>query len=365
MVRREFEPKAYKLVDGKLSLVITTAVVSLPRIILVLSLLVLVLPIIFPLASADYGSQYGNAPCGYSVRYYSYYYPYVYTSMMKKHLAFIYYSYPEYYPNPTYQLTVTSNPSGLPVTGSGQFCKSQSATISVTSSTIDLGSGTRYVFTGWSGDYSGSGSSGQVIMTASKNVVANFKTQYLLNVQSPYGSPSGSGWYDAQTNAYASLGATVVDLAAGARVEFRGWNGDAVGQSVPVTIQMTGPKTVTAQWIHQYYVSVSSQYGQSTGSGWYDEGSTATLNVNSPIPAGYGSQYVFQKWTGTNDIATSTAQVRVDKAMAFEANWQLDQTQLYVTSAAVGIVIVIGALAIWLGIFKRTPHKQDSKPMRD
>ncbi len=334
-------------------MVITTFVVGLTRKIFVLFLLMVLLPSIIPFASADYGPGYGNAPCGYTVRYYSYYYPYVFTIMMKKHLVFIYYTYPQYYPNPTYQLTVASNPAGLPVTGSGQFCKDQSATVSVTSTIVDLGSGVRYVFTGWSGDYIGTGSSGQIVMTGSKNVVANFKTQYLLTVQSPYGNPSGSGWYDAQTNAYASLAATVVDLASGVRVKFAAWNGDAGGQAVPTTVQMTGPKTVTSQWLHQYYVSVRSQYGQTSGSGWYDEGATATVTVNSPIPAGYGSQNVFQKWAGTMDLASNTAEVHVDRPMTFVAIWQLDQTQLYFTLGAVGTLVIVGILAAWFTAFRR------------
>lgn len=350
---------------GSCAVVITTLVVGLPRKIFVLSLLIVLLPSIIPFASADYGPSYGNAPCGYTVRYYSYYYPYVFTIMMKKHLAFIYYSYPQYYPNPTYQLTVASNPAGLPVTGSGQFCKNQSATVSVTSTIVDLGSGVRYVFTGWSGDYIGTGSSGQIVMTGSKNVVANFKTQYLLTVQSPYGNPSGSGWYDAQTNAYASLDATVVDLASGVRVKFTTLNGDAGGQGVPTTVQMTGPKIVTAQWLHQYYVSASSQYGQTSGSGWYDEGATATVIVNSPIPAGYGSQYMFQKWAGTMDVASNTAEVRVDRPMTFVAIWQLDQTQLYVTLGAVGVILATTAVAVVVAIFKMKGRKRNNKLPRD
>ncbi len=346
-------------------MVITTFVVGLTRKVFVLFLVMVFLASIIPFASADYGSGYGNAPCGYTVRYYSYYYPYVFTIMMKKHLAFIYYTYPQYYANPTYQLTVASNPAGLPVTGSGQFCNNQFATVSVTSTIVDLGSGVRYVFTGWSGDYIGTGSSGQIVMTGSKNVVANFKTQYLLTVQSPYGNPSGSGWYDAQTNAYASLGATLVDLASGVRVKFAAWNGDAGGQAVPTTVQMTGPKTVAAQWLHQYYLSVSSQYGQTSGSGWYDEGATATVSVNSPIPAGYGSQNVFQKWAGTMDIASNTAEVQVDRPMTFVAVWQLDQTQLYLTLGAVGVVLATAAVAVVVAIFKRTARKRNNKLPRD
>ena len=52
--------------------------------------------------------------------------------------------------------------------------------------------GTQYVFTGWSGDASGSSSpSNPIIMNGPKTATANWKTQYYLTVSSAYGTVGG------------------------------------------------------------------------------------------------------------------------------------------------------------------------------
>ncbi len=322
---------------------------------IVLTSLALVSLSLVPSVSAD--MYYGNAPCGYTTRYYSYSYPYVFTRMNKSFVRFVFYSYPTYYPTPAYQLTVASSPPGLPVSGSGQFCKNQMTTVSVASSIIYAGPGTRYIFTGWSGDYSGTSTTGQVAISGSMSVTANFKTQHLLTVNSPYGTTSGPGWYDADSSAYASLDKSIVDLAAGVRARFVGWSGDTTGQSIPTTVQMTGPKTVTAQWKNQYYVSVSSGIGEAKGSGWYDEGSQITIFVSNSFPAGYGSLYVFEKWVGSTELHANSAQITVDRPITIEATWRLDQTQLYQTIGVIAAGIVIAAATSALLVYRKRQNQ--------
>lgn len=341
-----FKARFIEFREGVVAVVVTTTVVAKSALIVGLTILVPLLLNATPVVSAQ--PQYGAAPCGYTVKYYSYYYPYVYSQM-----NFVFYTYPAYYPNPVYQLTVSSSPPNLPVSGSGQFCKDQSAQFSVTSSTYDLKNGTRYVFTGWSGDYFGTSATGEVTMSVSKAVVANFKTQHLLTVTSSYGNASGSGWYDIDTTAYASLDKSIVDVSAGVRVKFAGWSGDVSDQSIPVAVQMTGPKTVTAQWKTQYYLSVSSKIGQAEGSGWYDSGTQITISVNSPVPAGFGSQYVFDRWAETSGLQTTSAQLTVNGPMTIEGTWRLDQTQLYETIAAIAAGILIAAIAGWFVFIRK------------
>ena len=362
---------------------------------------------------------YNSAFCGgvfSSSNSYYYGYPYGY------YYGYPYYMYPyysnpysNYYANPSYQLTINSNPTGMSVTGAGQYCQGQTASFSVSSTTVNSTTGVRYVFVDWQGDYSGTSSSGQVTMNASKTVTAvyktqylltvksqfgsttgsgwydansnttvalnpttydlasgvratftgwsgdintqsntaqltvngpktinaNFKTQYLLTVNSAYGQTTGSGWYDQGTRTFASLNSSIVDVAQGVRSKFTGWSGDVTGNSIPIELTMTGPKTVTAQWGKQYHVSVSSPVGQATGSGWYDEGSTATINVESPVAVWYGSKYVFQKWVGTTEIPLSHAQVQVNGPISLEATWNLDRTQLIQTAGGGAVVVVI------------------------
>ena len=189
--------------------------------------------------------------------------------------------YGNYYANPSYQLTISSNPTGMSITGAGQYCQGQTASFSVASTIVNGTTGVRYVFVDWQGDYSGTSSSGQVTMNASKTVTAIYKTQYLLTVKTQFGSTTGSGWYDANSNTTIALNPTTNDLAPGVRATFTGWSGDINTQSNTAQLTMNGPKTVNANFKTQYLLTVNSAYGQSSGSGWYDQGDQTFASLNS------------------------------------------------------------------------------------
>jgi PKD repeat protein len=51
---------------------------------------------------------------------------------------------------------------------------------------------------------------------------------------------------------------------------------------------MTEPKTVTVVWTTQYYLTVTSAYGNPQGAGWYNAGATASWSVTNPHPVSDG-----------------------------------------------------------------------------
>jgi hypothetical protein len=102
-----------------------------------------------------------------------------------------------------YYLTVTS--SHDTPQGAGWYNSGSAANFSVTSP-ADETEDTRYLFTQWSGDYSGTSPSGSVTMNSAKEVVANWQRQYYLTTsENPDAggditpSPLG-GWYDENSN---------------------------------------------------------------------------------------------------------------------------------------------------------------------
>ncbi len=143
-----------------------------------------------------------------------------------------------------YYLNVSS-PRGEPV-GSGWYDSGSTATFT-TQLSVDLGRGVRYLFTGWSGDYSGASPVGTVLMNGPKNVTAKHKIQYLLRVESQYGDPKGEGWYDHGATATLSV-ASIVVLADLTRLVFVRWEGDLTSSSSTVTIVMDRPITVGVNW---------------------------------------------------------------------------------------------------------------------
>jgi hypothetical protein len=84
-----------------------------------------------------------------------------------------------------------------------------------------------------------------------------YRTEYFLNVTSPFGATSGSGWYPKDSVASFSIDRTVVPTSGvfgvlGLRKAFIGWSGsqDFLGltDEADGSVIMRGPTTVTATW---------------------------------------------------------------------------------------------------------------------
>ncbi len=137
-----------------------------------------------------------------------------------------------------YLLTVNSD-QGV-TQGAGWYVKGTTAQARVTPSSITSSPGTRYLFTGWGEDASGTTSTSKpIIMNGPKTAKANWKTQYLVTIstnpqtgisapiRNPAGEqgPANSWWYDASTRL--TLTAQQVD-----GYVFNNWN-------IPVTSKTT------------------------------------------------------------------------------------------------------------------------------
>jgi hypothetical protein len=200
--------------------------------------------------------------------------------------------------------------------------------------------GERYVWNGWTGtgdgNHTGADKSASVIMNSPINETASWTLQYYLTVSSPYGVPSGEGWYDA--GAYASISTDeLIDIAPNsARLKFSNWTTCDTSEitdplSSSTTVLMDQPKTVTANYVAQYYLTVISLYDTPGGDGWYDNGTTAyaTLNVDT-VDHGNGTRRIFTSWSGDasgTDYAQSNP-IFMNETKTATANWK---TQHYLT----------------------------------
>jgi len=150
------------------------------------------------------------------------------------------------------QLDVSTDPVGVTeVTASGWFAKGSSASIAAVPGEVEGAQGTKYVFTTWTvDDTPRSGNDFTLIMDAPHRVVAKYDTMFLLTVVSNYGNPKGGGYYKSGDTAAFS-----VDSPAGIGIQqiFVEWNGDYAGKDPKGSIQMDGPKTVTAVWATSYF----------------------------------------------------------------------------------------------------------------
>ncbi|MGB9023132.1 MAG: CARDB domain-containing protein, partial [Candidatus Bathyarchaeia archaeon] len=247
-------------------------------------------------------------------------------------------------------LTVTS-PYGTPG-GEGWYDDGSAAYASLDTGTVDHGNGTRRVFDYWSGDASGTdyAQSDPILMDGSKTAVANWKTQHLLTLATdPDGvdSPSGAGWYDSA--AYAPISTTdIVDITPdSSRYTFDGWTtgdiSEIVDPSSPsTTVLMDKPKTVTANYKTQYYLTITHTSGGITdpaGSGWYDAGTTASVTAIPDL------DYVLNYWAlDGSPVSSNPCDVLMNSAHTLHAVFEYSPPEYYLTVSTdpLGVTSILG-----------------------
>ena len=299
---------------------------------------------------SNYHSRYPyySHYCSWNYPYYSGYYsgnypyyPYYYTSTITETPK-------------TFDLDVETNPAGIAaVNGKGTYNDGTVASFSVTSLIMPKNADQRYVFSSWSGDFSGASPSGTVTMDSAKNIVANYQLQNFLKVSvEPLGvtSAAGEGWYLPTDSVTVGPVPTSISGGEGVRYVFQQWTVDSTaisGNSVQIT--MDAPHTVVAEYKTQYLLTVSSDYGVVQGGGWHDAGSSAAFSVTTSVDTSYGVKQVFERWTGDLESTSPATTITMDSPHTVSAVWGTDSTILYAT-IALGIGAAF-ALGIGLAMF--------------
>jgi len=135
--------------------------------------------------------------------------------------------------------TVTKNPN------KNTYCPDEQV---ILTASPNLG----YTFTTWSGDATGSANSTTITMNGNKNVTANFsQVNYTLNLsKTGNGSVKVNGTLQSLPWSSQFASGTQVQLEAVPDTgwSFSNWSGDLSGTQNPVTINMNGPKNITANF---------------------------------------------------------------------------------------------------------------------
>ena len=216
---------------------------------------------------------------------------------------------------------------------------------------ISLGIGDRALFLGWKGtgqgSYTGNVTTTEIDMYSHITEIAAWQRQYYLNASSNYTLVNGSGWYNANTTAVLATNTSAIPLGYGGRAVFDGWNNGA--HSAKVSVQMNRPINLSVNWIKQYLVNATSDYGVVNGSGWYDSGSTANISVSpSTVYTGNGTRYVFDSWSNGNK--NSTTHVKVTSPLSMRAVYNKENLVHFVAENAYGNPIN----ASWFGVGNST-----------
>jgi hypothetical protein len=190
--------------------------------------------------------------------------------------------------------------------------------------------------------------SDSITVTSSGSITGNYNTQYYLTLAaSPPGitGPTGEGWYDAGTNATVSTQAFIDITPGSSRYRFSGWTTSDMPEisnpsASPTSVLIDKPKTVTADYVVQYRLSIDQSGTSSDFSGtiitvdgvnfafsdlpasfWYDTGSVHTFTYQSPlIVTPNVKTYV---WTSTTGLSTTQSEaITVSSSGSITGNYK-------------------------------------------
>jgi hypothetical protein len=153
-------------------------------------------------------------------------------------------------------------------------------------------------------------------------------------------TPSGEGWYDAGTYASISTDALVDIVPGSSRYKFSGWTTADMSEitdpaSPSTTVLIDKPKTVTANYTTQYYLTLTATTGGVTdpsSSAWYDAGTIVSVTA---IPDTY---YLFDHWEldSVNVGSANPYNVTMDTAHTLHAVFVQEMSTLTITVSTGG-----------------------------
>jgi hypothetical protein len=152
----------------------------------------------------------------------------------------------------------------------------------------------------------------------------------------------------------------IIPGATGTRYVFDAW--DTGRKDLTMTITVDKSIHYVARYKTQFELKVRSSYGNPQGSGWYDQATTTTFSVTSPISqdglmGALGAKYVMDRWTGDSTAQTPVASIMMDGPKTVIATWRDDPTQAYVV-----LIGIIAAVAIAAVVILKKGRDKEPKP---
>lgn len=229
-----------------------------------------------------------------------------------------------------YHLDVYTNPTGIPVNGTGDYTDGTYVELDALDE-YTVGN-TKYVFDYWDHDNAGSYIDPHyILMDAKHNATAHYKTQYKLTLAAnPFTALGVTDWIYSAATGWVQTNSMFIESGTNAWVGVKGlssappgvyvdpykwaylvdFGGDASGYtdwgwiwtSGPApAILMSGPKAAQSNWAFYYYLSVTSDPSPTVpdpaGSGWYLSGAVVTLTANDYSLNFAVYRYTLDHWT--------------------------------------------------------------------
>jgi len=228
-----------------------------------------------------------------------------------------------------YDLTINSTAGGSVTTpGEGTSTYDEGTVVNLAAEAEE-----GYCFVEWTGDVSTIAdvyaAATTITMSSNYSITANFVTVYDLTIASTAGgsvTTPGEGTFTYDEGTIVSL---VAEAEGGYR--FVEWTGDvgtiADVEAATTTITMSGDCSITAEFVKQYDLTISSTAGGSVttpgeGTSTYDEGTIVSLAAEAE------EDYRFVEWTGTvstiADIYAAATTITMHGNYSITANFAVE-----------------------------------------
>jgi hypothetical protein len=213
-------------------------------------------------------------------------------------------------------------------------------------------------------------------MNSPVTVTATWHLEFLVAIESSYGTTPPDAWVrDGETHQISMDEVVDNPTNADIRYKFGSWSTDDTsvggyqGTNRVQELTVAGPIVETAVWIAQYRLRITSLYedepgivGKPSGEGWYDEGTSATIEVAGSVTEGEW-KYKFVRWIGSVDNPTDNKTlVTVDGPLSLEVEWSKGKETGLLADLwwilVVIVIIVAVVIAVALLLKKRKPTEE-------
>jgi hypothetical protein len=101
----------------------------------------------------------------------------------------------------------------------------------------------------------------------------------------------------------------------------------------------------------QYFLKVTSLFGNPTGQGWYDKDATAKLSVSPLVDLGNGTKWVFLGWTGDLTSPEASVTIVMENSHTVIAKWEMQSEQSITTSTSSPTSVIVSNLGMSTWIY--------------
>jgi hypothetical protein len=212
-------------------------------------------------------------------------------------------------------LTVTTEGSGIVIVDPAQGAYDPDTEVTLTAQ-AEMG----WMFSGWSGDVTGTDNPHTVIMDSDKSVTATFTEQFILDVAIV---GSGTVTFDPDGGVYDEGAVVTLTATPEEGWAFSQWGGDAAGSQNTAVVVMDGDKSVTATFNEvldgQFVLTITAQGSgivtAEPAQGAYDPGTEVILEA---LP---DAGWEFSEWSGDLTGSDTPKMVTMDSDKAVTATF--------------------------------------------